>query len=92
MASDNSDPVMWVNIIQYHHKHSNDPDKPDDTIISRHDLKYDPEPHEPLWYTGERLLPTGFYYWDETWGSCYGPFEDEEECRASLAVYCESIK
>lgn len=79
-----SDPVMEVDVLQTYYSNG--------TIATRHVIRYNPEPHEPLWYTGEKLLPTGWYYWDETWGSCYGPFEDEDDCRDSLAVYCESIK
>jgi len=32
-----------------------------------------------------------FYYWNETWSECCGPFENEEDCRASLAEYAKTI-
>jgi hypothetical protein len=31
---------------------------------------------------------TGWYYCDECWTNCYGPFETKEECASSLSDYC----
>lgn len=81
--TDNSDPVFEANVTQGFYV--------DGEVTSIHEVRYDPEPHEPLWYTGDKLLPTGFYYWDEAWGNCFGPFEDEEECRESLAKYAKGL-
>jgi len=35
---------------------------------------------------GELMIP-GWYFWDETWASSYGPFETEEEARTRLSEY-----
>lgn len=32
-----------------------------------------------------------YYYWDETWSQCFGPFDNEIECRASLTAYAKTI-
>lgn len=31
----------------------------------------------------------GWYFWDETWTRCLGPFGSKEECRAKLAGYVD---
>lgn len=80
---DNSDPVFRVVIEQSLYLRGE--------LTSRTEVRHNSVNNEPSWDTGDKLLSTGWYYWNETWGSCYGPFGSEEECRASLAVYCSTI-
>jgi hypothetical protein len=40
---------------------------------------------------GEKAHPTGWYFWNETWSDCYGPYVTEEECRHKLAEYCKTL-
>lgn len=79
-----TDPVMEVDVMNSYYN--------DGRMTTRHEVKFRRDGEVPAWHHGDELLSTGFYYWDETWGSCYGPFEDEDDCRASLAVYCDGIK
>lgn len=83
--TDSKDPVMEVNVTQGFYSNGE--------VTSIHEVYYHgPSERVPSWHTGNgELLSTGWYYWDETWGSCYGPFEDEEECRKSLGLYTESL-
>jgi len=30
-----------------------------------------------------------WYFWDETWGNRYGPYDTETEARKLLAKYCK---
>lgn len=34
---------------------------------------------------------TQYYYWDETWSQCFGPFNCETACRVSLNAYARSL-
>ena len=53
-----------------------------------------------IYYTGsEKLVPSmsqgwsgpGWYFWDEIWTSCYGPYDTELEARIELAKYVEGL-
>lgn len=41
------------------------------------------------WQSGPAL--TGFWFWDETWASAFGPFENYETCRDALEEYCKTL-
>ena len=30
----------------------------------------------------------GWYFWDEIWLDCYGPYDTEEEAKEELRKYC----
>jgi hypothetical protein len=30
----------------------------------------------------------GWYFWNETWSDCYGPYDTEEEAKEELNRYC----
>lgn len=32
-----------------------------------------------------------WYFWDETWTHCYGPFPDENAARTKYAEYCKYL-
>ena len=32
-----------------------------------------------------------FYYWDEVWANCYGPFDTESNCRFALMEYAVTL-
>ena len=36
--------------------------------------------------------PAGWYFWDETWSSAYGPFETEDDCRDALLIYSSTLR
>ena len=31
----------------------------------------------------------GWYFWDETWAHCQGPYSTEENAQAALRDYCD---
>lgn len=33
----------------------------------------------------------GWYFWDETWSGCYGPYATEAEAREKLRQYVEEV-
>ena len=33
----------------------------------------------------------GWYFWDETWTSCNGPYRSEEEAQQKLKHYCDTV-
>ncbi len=32
----------------------------------------------------------GYYFWDETWATCYGPYDSENIALEACAVYCRA--
>lgn len=34
----------------------------------------------------------GWYYWDETWAYCHGPYKTREATVLALADYCEHLE
>ena len=32
-----------------------------------------------------------YWFWDETWASCYGPFETLDACNKSLESYAKTL-
>lgn len=32
-----------------------------------------------------------WWFWDETWGDRYGPYETEKQARAELRRYCDEV-
>jgi hypothetical protein len=39
---------------------------------------------------GETML-AGWYFWDETWCHCHGPFSTRDECNTILNRYVEKF-
>ena len=33
----------------------------------------------------------GWYFWDESWAYCHGPFSTREEASKALSIYCRDI-
>ena len=33
----------------------------------------------------------GWYFWDETWGLCYGPYSSKSEASQRLSKYAETL-
>jgi hypothetical protein len=56
-----------------------------DNAAWRHGSYYKPGDCDPV-----REDPYGWWYWDEVWCDKYGPYSDEETCRAALSAYVES--
>jgi len=34
---------------------------------------------------------SGWYWWDETWAGCFGPYGSQEEARVSVKKYSETL-
>lgn len=43
------------------------------------------------WGSEMELMPSGWYFWDEIWTQCYGPFISEKEAKTELAKYLFTI-
>lgn len=40
-------------------------------------------------YAGDGYTTPGFYFWNECWVDCYGPYPTREAAEAELKRYCQ---
>jgi hypothetical protein len=45
---------------------------------------------KPRWYKDE-FMPTGWYFYDECWSRCYGPFVFESDAKTACGKYAETL-
>ena len=41
--------------------------------------------------TSEGVHRPGWYFWDETWATCYGPYESEQEADEACVEYAKHL-
>lgn len=54
--------------------------------LNKEKINYNPQGFIDAGYTN-----SGFYFWDEVWQSCYGPYDTEEEARKELINYAKTL-
>jgi hypothetical protein len=42
-------------------------------------------------YAGSGYTTPGWYFWDETWASCHGPYPTTDAARSALTEYCAEL-
>lgn len=40
------------------------------------------------WLCHGEVYNPGWYFWDETWADCFGPYATEWQARGQLRAYC----
>ena len=33
----------------------------------------------------------GWYFWDESWSHCHGPYESQEKAKGEFEIYCKTM-
>lgn len=54
--------------------------------LNQEKIKYNPQGFIDAGYTKE-----GYYFWDEIWISCYGPYDTELAARDELKKYAQML-
>jgi hypothetical protein len=60
--------------------------EPEEIDVLGAPLKESKEQHDPV-----MQYNSGWYFWDETWSQCCGPYGTETEARAACKEYAESL-